>query len=288
MQWYSGKNNYKLHYIQENKFYTKIDDKPFQNYLSIDDIFISHLNNVKTIDLMYSGGTDSELVLNVLMRNGIAVKPCIIKLTIDGTIVNTHDLYYAEKFCRNNDIKLYYFNLDLKPFMFNNVYTEYIGDYHINQPHVASHFWLIKQLEFPMMGGDWPWVHTHKVEKVLSPIRIDYSYYDKFMVDHNITGIGNMIGHSIESIMYFINLQTKLNHINDYIVKHNMYTTIVPSIECRFRSYGWEGIDQKVIPTQKAKIDLIIKNKQKEMNIKWGQNICQLLQTSMMENNIYV
>jgi hypothetical protein len=288
MNWYSGNNNCKTHYIINDNFYTIINNQSYQDKLSIDDIFIKHLNGNKTVDLLYSGGTDSELVLNVLRRNKINVKPCIIKLSVNDAVINTHDLYYAEKFSRENGIKLYYFNLDLKTFLIDNIHLELIGNYLINQPHVASHFWLIKQLQFPIMGGDWPWVHTHKVQKVLSPIKIDYSYYDQFMLDNNITGIGNMLSHSIESLMYFVSLQLKTNHLNDYIVKHTMYKTIVPEIENRLRSYGWEHIDPKVIQLHKYKIDLLVKNKQKKMNIKWGEQICELLQTPLMENNTYV
>ena len=288
MQWFSGKNNFKLHSIENNQFYTTIVGNNAISNMSIDEILLSHLGSTKSVDLMYSGGTDSELVLEVLGRNKIKVNPCIIKLTVDDVIVNTHDLYYAEKYCKEHNYKLYYFTLDLKPFILENQYLDYIAKYLINQPHVASHFWLIKQLEFPIMGGDWPWVHTHKENKVLSPIRLDYSFYDKFMLDNNINGIGNMLGHSIESLLYFIKLQLSYNHFNDYMVKYMMYKTISPNIEKRFRSYGWEGINQRVIPISKIRTSLILQNKNIKPIINWDQKICEILNTKVTQNDSFI
>jgi hypothetical protein len=88
--------------------------------------------------------------------------------------------------------------LDTEELFDSGKYLEYLLPYNITEPHVASHFWLIEQCQsYPILGGDWPWFQKHK--KVLSPFRLAYSMYEKYMHSKGIDGIGNMIGHSFES-----------------------------------------------------------------------------------------
>ena len=161
----------------------------------------------KYVEVLYSGGLDSELVLMSCLRKNIPVKAITLLIRINGMILNTHDLYYAEKFCREHDVPHTILELDAVEFFQSGKFYDYLTPYYISEPHIATHMWLIEQCShFPIIGGDWPWVQTHKIDKILSPFKLEFSSYERFMQDKGIYGIGNMISHSLESSYKMIDL----------------------------------------------------------------------------------
>jgi len=274
------------------EFLSELTDNDFEPNRNVDAIFYDHLKNrqTKTIDLLYSGGLDSEIVLMSCIRNKIPVNAITLIVKVKGAILNVVDLYYSEKFCRENNIKQHFFHLDAEDIFHNDAYLDYLLPYHITEPHLASHFWLLERCHnFPVIGGDWPWVHAHKEHKVLSPTRIDFCGYERYMDDKGITGIGNMIGHSLESCCYFIQ-----KHINSYeigndkfhtvpFLKHKMYDTTEP----RIKSYGWETCPEQLLNLKNYRIKLLSKIGLIKNKIKWGNKIGDILQTNTNENSSF-
>jgi hypothetical protein len=197
-------------------------------------------------------------------------------------------LYYAEKFCRENNITHKLVELDADKFFQNGEYLRYLKPYYIIEPHVSTHLWLIEQCSyFPIMGGDWPWVQINKENKVLSPSRLEFSSYERFMTDKSIQGIGNMVGYSLESSCKLIQI-----HLDNYIggeavsnFKSRMYQTIYPEIKPRLRSYGWEHHKTKSFNLISFKIELIKQLKPTTPNIKWNNTVKTLLNTQANEND---
>ena len=297
MKWNIGLQNFKKCSLelQENfnHFTTELLDVDFEYGRDIADIFFDHLANRQTkyVEVLYSGGLDSELVLLSCLRKNIPVKAITLLIRINGMIVNTHDLYYAEKFCREHDVPQKIIELDALDFFESGKFYDYLIPYYITEPHVATHLWLIEECShFPVLGGDWPWVQVNKVEKVLSPFRLDFSSYERFMKDKGISGIGNMISHSLESSYKMIEL-----HIQNYEgftgkenyaqLKQRMYSKIEPSIEPRINSYGWENSKQKNFHLLHMRIELLKKLKTTTHSIKWGKTIADLLGTTIREND---
>lgn len=293
--WSTGLNNYaKRTLVLEGKkeFTTELTDNDFEPGRDLDAIFYDHLKErqTKTVDLLYSGGLDSELALMSCIRNKIPVNAITLAVKVKGAILNVVDLYYSEKFCRENNIKQHLFHLDAEDIFHNDAYLEYLLPYQVTEPHFASHFWLLERCQnFPVIGGDWPWVHAHKEDKVLSPTRIDLCCHERFMASNGIPGISNMVGHSLESSCYFIK-----KHIDNYesgndkfhtipFMKYKMYGASEP----RIRSYGWETCPRELLDLIKLKAILISKIGVIKSKIKWGSKINDILQSSVCENSSF-
>ena len=245
------------------------------------------IRQCKYVEVLYSGGLDSELTLISCIRNNIPVKAVTLVIKIKGLAINTHDLYYAQKFCVNHNIEQVLVELDADKFFENGTYLDYLRPYYITQPHVATHMWLIEQCtHFPVIGGDWPWVQNHVENKVLSPFKIDFSSYERFMKDNGVFGIGNMISNSLESSCKFIQLHID-NHVSGETLaefKTRMYRNIEPTIEYRARSYGWENMSIVKFDLFKHRFPLL-KLGVTSNSIKWNNVIKNLLNTELTEND---
>ena len=294
IEWSVGLNGFKKCTLKfgENfhKFTTELLDVPFENNRNITDIFNDHLSIRQTtyVEVLYSGGLDSELVLLSCLKNNIPVIAITLIIKIDGLIINTHDLYYAEKFCREHGITHKLVELDADKFFENGKHLSYLTPYYIIEPHVATHLWLIEQCSyFPIIGGDWPWAQTHIPNKVLSPFRLEYASYERFMTDNGIHGIGNMISYSLESSIKLI--ETHLNnHLPDEPIsnfKSRMYQTMYPELKTRLKSHGWEKHNTSQFNILTYKIDLVKQLKLTNSHIKWNNTIKTLLNTSITEND---
>jgi hypothetical protein len=265
-------------------------DNPFEYGRNITEIFNDHLSNRQTkyVEVLYSGGLDSELVLLSCIKNSIPVIALTLVIKVDSMIINTHDLYYAEKFCRENDIPHKLVELNATSFFENGDHLPYLTPYYIIEPHVSTHLWLIEQCSyFPIIGGDWPWVQTHKKDKILSPFRLEFASYERFMQDKGINGIGNMISYSLESSCKLIQVHLD-NHLPDELIsnfKSRMYKKMYPELEPRLKSHGWENQKTKTFNIVQHKIDLITQLKLSIAHIKWNNTIKTLLNTQVNEND---
>ena len=292
IEWNVGLNDYQHCSLilgkGKNLFNITLQDNDFEPNRNVMDIFNDHLSirQSKYVEVLYSGGLDSELALLSCVRNNIPVKAMTLVIKIKGLTINTHDLYYAQKFCIEHNIEHKMIELEADKFFDNGTYLDYLKPYHITEPHVATHMWLIEQCsDFPIIGGDWPWVHMHTDDKVLSPFKMEFSSYERFMKDKGIYGIGNMISNSLESSCKFIQLHLDnyqgREDISDF--KARMYQLIEPVIERRFHSFGWENTPFVNFDLCKYKIPLLklgtINN-----TIKWGNTISSLLNTTVNDN----
>jgi len=295
IEWNSGLHNYQQCRLETDKgknlFNILLQDNEFESNRNIMDIFNDHLSTrqSKYVEVLYSGGLDSELALLSCIRNNVPVRAMTLVIKIKGLTVNTHDLYYAQKFCIEHNIEHKMIELEADKFFDNGTYIDYLAPYNITEPHVATHMWLIEQCsDFPIIGGDWPWVQAHKEHKVLSPFKMEFSSYERYMKDKGICGIGNMISNSLESSCKFIQLHLDNYQGNENIssFKTRMYKNIEPKIEYRLRSYGWEKSDMVNFNFLKYRIQLL-KLGSTTNNIQWGSVISTLLNTPLTENSSF-
>jgi hypothetical protein len=63
---------------------------------------------------MYSGGIDSELLMEIFLDQGMAVTPVIVKMNSD---FNTHDISWALQFCERKNINPIVYNIDINHFI---------------------------------------------------------------------------------------------------------------------------------------------------------------------------
>jgi hypothetical protein len=301
LQWSSGLNGYKKHILDKNHFTTELSECQFEPGRNLDDIFYDHLIDRPNspVELLYSGGLDSELVLMSLVKNKIPVEAMTMVITIKGAILNVVDLYYSEKFCRENNVKQNLFYLDADELYNSDKYLEYLLPYNIIEPHVASHFWLIEQCHnYPIIGGDWPWLQTHVNPRVLSPYRLDFMAGELFMRDSGIHGINNMISHSLDSCRLFVNehykmflkhqeLDTTWSKIGFF--KQEMFEGIGVKVEPRVKAYGWEVLEihPDLFDMNPIREDLFNRVGEIQHVIKWNSVIGQAAEMPLSQNDTF-
>jgi len=293
IEWTAGLNGYRKYTLDlsARQFTTELLDNNFEKDRHIFDIFYDHLSirQTKYVEVLYSGGLDSELVLLACMNRNIPVKAITMVIRNKGIIINTHDLYYAEKFCRTHNIEQILIDLEANEFYNSGKYLDYLVPYYITAPHVATHFWLLEQCNhFPVFGGDWGWVQVYQEQKVLSPSRLEFSSYERYMQDKGIYGIGNMIANSLESNYAIMKLQIEnyAGKEDSSIMKHRIYTKIDPTVEIRARSYGWEHVSRTNFDLNHYKVELLKTIKLiTKPTIKWNSVVSTLLNTTLTENS---
>ena len=302
--WYDGLNDYKKITLVANPetkkhtFTVELLDVETNNYNSIYEVYSTHLSNRQTkfVEVLFSGGLDSEFALHTCLKLNIPVRAITARLLVNNCPINTHDLYYSERFCRANNIEHKIVDIDAKTFFENGDHIKYLEPYYITEAHVATLFKLLEMTTgFPILGGEysWPWIHG----KILSPHRHHFNQFDRFMKDNGINGIGNMIGHSLESNMTFIKehlaIQTKLENENNKfipILKQSILNNLGYNIsEPRLRSYGWERLrlENDNFNINMYCRDLMIRFGTVESNIVWNTKIAQVLGSNPGSNSLH-
>lgn len=296
--WHSGKNNYRKHTFTKNfyanqrhNFVTELLDVEMCEYESIHHIFYDDLQKkqTKTVEVLYSGGMDSEIVLRSCLINKIPVRALTGKFVCDGYALNTHDLYYAEKFCRQNNIEQKIIEIDVKKFYENGEHIKLLTPYNVYLAHVAVHFHIFQQSTgFPVLGGEYSWPQ-HK-SNIISPHRLPAIIYDKFLQDNGISGIGCMLSHSIEANCLFIKNHLEIMNSKDDnyyrggshekigIFKKDLHKHLgFGDLELRIKNYGWDMVPSKIFNLHKYSDSLYeIVGSTKEYII-WNQQIASAL-----------
>lgn len=285
--WEEGIDSYRKNTLEindiENIYTVELCDRALPTEVrTFSDIIFDCLSDrdTKTVEVLYSGGLDSELVLKACIKNKIPVTAITMKLYVDHILINSHDIYYSEKFCRENNLTQKIVDFHIRPFYENGDHINYLKPYYITSPHVATHMWLLEQCSsFPVIGGEYSWPQD---SKVLSPHRLSFNSCARFMKDKNITGIGNVLNHSLElnvkMIQQNIRTQQDINPSNIMLFKHKMYNNFeLGAFEPRMKSYGWENVSPSWFDKPKYKDDLIKMYGDNKSIIKWGKKIADAM-----------
>jgi hypothetical protein len=288
--WTTGLHNHITHTFTEgdvHAFHTLVNDYEIDESKTVLEVFKDHLIDKSNVQVLYSGGLDSEATILSCLHNKIPVEALTMRLLRNGMPFNTHDLYYSEKFCRENNVKQVLVDLDADKFFENGDHIKYLEPYKITQPHVASHFWLLNQSDkFKVFGGDYPWIVTQSNPRTINPFKSSYHMYDLYMRDNNMDGIGNMIGYSLESCVKFMRKHVELieqrqfttTHANIGLYKYTMYNELGFGIrDARFRGYGWEHVGILGIAMFKVTNDLIARFGATNNTIEYGNIFGQFI-----------
>lgn len=284
-EWKQGFHSCKIE-TEKRLFTCSLKDEPIDENKTFLDIVYDILKNApKPVEILYSGGKDSELVLYACMRLKIPFVALTMEIAHDGKLVNTHDLYYASKFCFANDINQKLIQLDSKKIFEQGLYFDNLKKYFIKLPHVASHFFAIEHCHnFPVIAGYWPWVQVGE-QSVLSPIRLDFCSYEEFMQEKNIPGIGNFLSNNLEITNFLCKSHLRNYKINDSEadLKYKMYSEIMPFIEKRYKSMGWELKIPELKLTEYAQ-KLNYSQTRLRSVVSWGSMLQKTLQTTKNYN----
>ena len=106
----------------------------------------------KDLVVMFSGGTDSEIVLRAFKKIGVTPRAVFVKFKNDYNIA---DLYMAEKIARDMDIKIEVVEFDVKDFYHSGQAWDFAGEIQCRQMAYLTVYHHIRKLQMPaVMGGE--------------------------------------------------------------------------------------------------------------------------------------
>jgi hypothetical protein len=102
--------------------------------------------------VMFSGGTDSEIVLRAFKKIGVTPRAVFVKFKNDYNIA---DLYMAEKIARDMNIKIEVVEFDVKDFYHSGQAWDFAGEIQCRQMAYLTVYHHIRKLQMPaVMGGE--------------------------------------------------------------------------------------------------------------------------------------
>lgn len=286
--WCEGYNNYKKHTLTTNeekveRFHTEILDVELMDTTNIFEIFNEHLNQrqTRTVEVCYSGGLDSELTLISCLHNKIPARAITMRIFTGEVLLNTHDVYYSESFCREHNVEQKFVDLDIVKFYETGAYIEMLRPYKIKAAGAALQVWLLNQCTgFTVLGGDysWPWI----VKPVISPHSHGYNMFGKIMKDLGIHGISNMLGYSLDSNLQFLASHLKVydhekhdpsNSLKLPYLKRDVFEDVgFKNLRPRLKAYGLDMVPRR--PYNNVCIELF---GDCTNSVSWGKSVSKLL-----------
>ncbi len=101
--------------------------------------------------VLFSGGLDSEVVLQAFLFAGIPVRAAITRFAGD---LNRHDIGYAIKFCETHQVGYRLLDLDIERFIRSGDAMDYAARTHCVQPQLLHTMWAMDQIEgYPILGS---------------------------------------------------------------------------------------------------------------------------------------
>lgn len=123
--------------------------------LNIKQHMIEYMKTVPRPNVLYSGGIDSELIVETCIAANIEFDVSIMRYVVDGESMNDFDINYAIDYCNNYDVNYTIYELDLNWFLEGGTYIEYAIRYQCNSPQLCCHMWLMDCISgTPILGGD--------------------------------------------------------------------------------------------------------------------------------------
>lgn len=99
--------------------------------------------------ISYSGGIDSEFIIQVFLEANIDFKVATVVMKNE---TNDYDLQHSRSFCKRMGIKLHEFEIDLEKFYKNDLETYAVATNCIS-PQFPVHMWLWDQLDGFIVAG---------------------------------------------------------------------------------------------------------------------------------------
>lgn len=201
-----GNGWYTLDWDHSSKVAQYVFSPPQRRACSLKQEYANILETVNNPAVLMSGGIDSETVAEACLDFNIPFTPVIMKLEINGCTLNSFDIEHAEKWLSGYKIKPVYYILDLVKFYEQEHHLDYAAMYHCASPQLATHLWLIDQLDqTPVLAGDFLQLNGN----AFSPNVFKYNCYDFYLHKNKRPGVARLLGHTAEIAEASIILQTK-------------------------------------------------------------------------------
>jgi hypothetical protein len=154
--------------------------------------------------LMYSGGIDSEYILNLFLSLGIDIIPVIIRLK---PYYNDHDVKYAFDFCQSKKLKPIVIDLDFDNFVQSGRIVDIATEFKIGAYQLPSTFSCLDQLDGTVVMGSHGPPHMTLDQKTnmwmvdeIEPLHTVLRYFEK----NKINGCPYFLVHTPEQYLSFL------------------------------------------------------------------------------------
>lgn len=197
----------------------------------------------QTIWICFSGGTDSEVLLQSFMFAGVPFKIAIMEFT-GG--YNKHDIVYATEFCDRHSLPYTIFPVDLDLFISSGQYLEYGIKYQCKEIAIIMMMKLFDLLDgVPILGGESLVHKRYNHEKMLTddPTHTEYCWYHKFRENNDSATMKYAVANNKTIISEFFSYTPELllSFLQDPIVSdicNNRVFGKVSLLSSKFKIYG--------------------------------------------------
>ena len=201
--------------------------------------------------VMFSGGTDSEIVLRAFKHIGITPRSVFIKFKND---YNIEDLVIADKIARELDIKLEVIEFDVKDYYRSGEAYEFSKTIQCRQMAYLTVYHHILKLQLPaIMGGEMflrrhvdtkgsQWYYCFRENEDASAMR--------FSIKYNIPLVNEWFSYTPEMMGYYINhpdidslIHTRLNYkMASVSSKNSILKKLMSDIVDKKKTHGYEQL----------------------------------------------
>ena len=201
------KDNYIQSYGNGSNFKIEIDKLPtnFNNYFkesckSAEEIYSLKQGN---LNLLYSGGVDSEYTLNVFLHLNIPITPVIVKLNSE---YNSHDLKYALDFCESKNLKPIIIDIDYEKFVNNGTMFDLSMTMKSSVPHYSTIAYGVSKLDGTILLGDGePYISLNQETMTWDIVIYEYDYaMINYFKNNNIYGTPHFNRYSPEMMIGYL------------------------------------------------------------------------------------
>jgi hypothetical protein len=154
------------------------------------------------LHLMYSGGVDSEYILNLFLSLGMNITPVIVKLTPD---YNYHDIKHAVAFCESKKLTPKIIDINFDQFVSSGKIIDVANACECGAYQLPATFYAVSQLDGPVVMGSHGAVHISKVDNgwYISELEIFHSVLKHFSVN-KIEGNPFFLAETSEQLQSFL------------------------------------------------------------------------------------
>lgn len=141
------------------------------------------------LNLLYSGGLDSEYVLSVFLKLGMDIQPVIMNLkSSTGHIYNSHESRYAFSYCQQKGLSPTVIDLDFDQFIENGKFLSIAESVQCAAYQLPASMWLASQIDGTVItGNDPPHMKLNHVDNLWyldeeEIIHSQFNYFRKYSV----------------------------------------------------------------------------------------------------------
>lgn len=239
---------YNVHVGKIDQEYYKTSNWLQEQYRTADNVYREF---GKDLVVMFSGGTDSEIVLRSFLKIGVVPRCCFINFVGD---YNVGDKIIAEKICKELNVDLEIVDFDVIDFYRSGEAHEFAKNIQCRQIAYLSIYNNIKKLQAPsIMGGEMllrrhtdiagsKWYYTIRENEDGSAMR--------FSMNYNIPLVNEWFSYTPEMMGYYLDhpdiqklVINRFNYkLSSVSSKNKILKSLMPEIVDKVKTHGYENL----------------------------------------------